>query len=189
MIYAFDGQQSGRLMYGYKAAYPRPSHMQTVTSLAVLGIREHRRCVDRLVGVRATRWATVPSLRKIGTEHAFRIILTGKIKAGSEIEVAAAARENIHSPREVTPTNYVLRTEVPKGAHVMVIDDTWVGGGHAQSVAAALKSAGAGKVSILAVARWVDLTDEVSKRVHRQHIRDRVYDPNLCPWTGGECPT
>ena len=111
MIYAFDGQQSGRLMYGYKAAYPRPSHMQTVTSLAVLGIREHRRCVDRLVGVRATRWATVPSLRKIGTEHAFRIILTGKIKAGSEIEVAAAARENIHSPREVTPTNYVLRTE------------------------------------------------------------------------------
>jgi DNA processing protein len=163
MIYAFDGQQSGRLMYGYKAAYARPSHVQTVTSLAVLGIREHRQCVDRLLGATVTRWATVPSLRKPGTEHAFRTILTGKIKAGSEIEVVAAPREKIQSPREVTPTNYVIRTEVPEDAHVMVLDDTWVGGGHTQSVAAALKLAGAGKVSrdmkncpvaVMKTARW-----------------------------------
>lgn len=32
-------------------------------------------------------------------------------------------------------------------------------GGHAQSVAAALKAAGADKVSILAIARWLDMND------------------------------
>lgn len=189
MIYGFDGAQSGRLMYGYKAAYTRPSHVQTVTSLAVLGIREHRQCVDRLLGIRATRWAAVPSLRNIGVEHPLRTILTGKIAAGSEITVTAAPREAIQSPRDVTPTNYIVTTEVPPGAHVMVIDDTWVAGGHAQSVAAALKLAGARRVSVLTVARWVDLTDPVSKQVHRDHIKDREYDPTVCPWTGGDCPT
>lgn len=189
MIYGIDGQQSGRLMYGYKAAYTRPSHVQTVASLAVLGIREHRQCVDRLLGVPATRWATVPSLSKVGTEHPLRTILIGKIKAGSEIEVVAAPRERISSPRDVMPSNFEVCTEIPGRAHVMVIDDTWVSGGHAQSVAAALKQAGASKVSVLTVARWVDLTDPVSDRFYRKRIHTQTYDPALCPWTGAGCPT
>ncbi|WP_179476211.1 hypothetical protein [Mycolicibacterium vinylchloridicum] len=189
MIYGIDGKQSGRLMYGYKAAYTRPSHVQTVTSLAVLGLREHRQCADRLVGVPVTKWATVPSLSKaIGVEHPLRTILTGKIRAGNEIEVAAVSREKITSPREVTPSNFDIRTDVPNGAHVMVIDDTWVSGGHAQSVAAALKQAGASKVSVLTVARWVDLADPVSDRFYKKRIHTATYDPAVCPWTGSDCP-
>lgn len=186
MVYGVDGMQSGKLMYGYKSAAPGPSHMQTISSLVVLGIREHRRCADALVGVTATHWATVPSLRRPGWPHPFRAILTRAIKTGSEIELAAGL--SVRDPREVTASNFEVRTAVPAGAHVMVIDDTWTTGGHAQSVAAALKGAGAQRVSVLTMARWLDLTEDLSKRFYDKHIRERRYDPSICPWTGGDCP-
>lgn len=44
MIYAGDGLQSGRLMYGYKSAAPGPSHVQTVRLLASLGLVGHIGC-------------------------------------------------------------------------------------------------------------------------------------------------
>jgi hypothetical protein len=129
----------------------------------------------------------VPSTRNIGTEHRFRAILARNLKPGSEIGVAAS--EPIRDPREVTPSNFEIRTAVPEGAHVLVVDDTWVGGGHAQSVAAALSQAGAGRVSVLTVARWLKPEDDdVAKHVYRQRIKDRAYDPTICPWTGGACP-
>lgn len=186
MIYAFDGAQSGRLMYGYKSAYPGPSHKRTVSALVVLGVREHKECANRLVGVDATNWATIPSLRKIGSAHPFRAILTAEISPGSEIEVVA--NPPISDPRDIDPTNYLVVTPVPPGAHVMVIDDTWTSGGHAQSVSAALKAAGAGKVSILTVARWVDPSAPWVRQWVDDHMVLRPYNPAGCPWTGGACP-
>ena len=188
MIYGWDGSQSGRLMYGYKSAAPGPSHRQILRSLILLGLRGHRGCADVLVGGRpATHWAAVPSLRRVGWAHPFRELLTQVIKTGAEINIVAA--QTIRTPRDLTPTNFEVRSAIPDGVHVMVFDDTWTSGGHAQSVAAALKRAGAQTVSILTVARWLDLGETLSKRFHREHVRDRPYDPCACPWTGGHCPT
>jgi orotate phosphoribosyltransferase len=39
------------------------------------------------------------------------------------------------------------------GANVLVIDDTWTGGGHAQSAAWALRKAGAGKLVLITIGR------------------------------------
>ncbi len=188
MIYAIDGTQSGRLMYGYKSAAPGPSHRQIVSSLVVLGIREHKTCANKLLGVPATSWATIPSLRKIGSEHPFRKILTDEIAPGAEITVQA--NPPIVSPREIVPSNYQIASPVTIGSHVMVIDDTWTSGGHAHSVSAALKAAGAGKVSILTVARWLVKGDDGSpqRKILFERIAPRPYDPAGCPWTGGTCP-
>ncbi|MEE2853496.1 MAG: hypothetical protein VX424_12705 [Actinomycetota bacterium] len=191
MTYGMDNHQTARVMYGYKSNTPGPSHVPIVTSLAVLGIRGHHQCIERLAGAPATRWATVPSTRRIGTEHRFRAILARNLNQRFEIEVAA--NPSILDPREVTPSNFEIRTP-PEGAHVLVVDDTWVGGGHAQSVAAALSAAGASRVSILTVARWLkpeaqDEETDVTRRVIRERIKDRAYDPTICPWTGGDCPT
>lgn len=89
--------------------------------------------------------------------------------------------------RQLNPDYYEVLTPIPRGSHVMVIDDTWASGGHAQSVAMALKHAGAAKVSILAIARWLDLRGR-TKRTHNDHISNRPYDPAICPWTGAKCP-
>jgi hypothetical protein len=45
------------------------------------------------------------------------------------------------------------------GADVLVVDDTWVSGGSAQSVAAALKRSGARRVAIVVLGRHVNPAD------------------------------
>jgi hypothetical protein len=48
------------------------------------------------------------------------------------------------------------------GASVLVVDDTWVSGGTAQSVAVALKRAGAARVTIVVLGRHLDPADQRS---------------------------
>jgi orotate phosphoribosyltransferase len=43
-----------------------------------------------------------------------------------------------------------------RGADLLVVDDTWVSGGSAQSVAAALKLAGARRVAVVVLGRHVN---------------------------------
>ncbi|HEY0936587.1 MAG TPA: phosphoribosyltransferase [Trebonia sp.] len=49
------------------------------------------------------------------------------------------------------------------GADLLVADDTWVSGGSAQSVAAALKRAGAGRVAVVVLGRHVNAADPRSE--------------------------
>lgn len=72
------------------------------------------------------------------------------------------------------------------GQHVLVVDDTWVSGGKAQSAALALKAAGAGAVTIVCIGRWLSYRWEG----HRPLIESlhEPYDATRCPVTGGTCP-
>ncbi|WP_431837853.1 hypothetical protein [Cellulomonas sp. Y8] len=70
--------------------------------------------------------------------------------------------------------------------HVIVADDSWVSGRHAQS-AAALKFAGVRDVSILTVARVLSPGGPPNVDFIR-HRLDRPFDPRVCQWTGGACP-
>jgi hypothetical protein len=70
---------------------------------------------------------------------------------------------------------------------VLLIDDTWTGGGHAQSAAVALRRAGATHVSMLVVARCVKEDFGDNARFLRE-LSSKDYDPATCPWTGGNCP-
>jgi hypothetical protein len=57
-----------------------------------------------------------------------------------------------------------LRADEPvPGADVLVVDDTWVSGGSAQSAAAALKLAGARRVAIVVLGRHVNPADPRSR--------------------------
>lgn len=85
---------------------------------------------------------------------------------------------------------------VPEGAHVLLIDDTWTSGGHAQSAALAARAEGAAHVSVLVVARWIEpswvlLLDgerKVDPETYLRGLSPGDYDPLVCPWTGGVCP-
>ena len=58
-----------------------------------------------------------------------------------------------------------LRVEGPvAGVDVLVVDDTWVSGGSAQSAAVALKLAGARRVAIIVIGRHVNPDDPQSAR-------------------------
>ncbi|HYQ68602.1 hypothetical protein [Actinophytocola sp.] len=71
--------------------------------------------------------------------------------------------------------------------HVLVVEDTWVSGDKAQSAALALKAAGATRVTVLCVTRWLRYDWED----HRALIEtlDEPYDAARCPVTGSDCPS
>jgi hypothetical protein len=60
-------------------------------------------------------------------------------------------------------------------------------GGHAQSAALALRKAGASHVSALIVARWLK-EDFGGNKQFIEDLRNRDYNPGVCPWTGAGCP-
>jgi hypothetical protein len=70
------------------------------------------------------------------------------------------------------------------GEAVLVIDDTWTTGGHAQSAAAALKAAGAACVAVVVLGRHLNSTYGDTAR-HVEQARLRTFSWGLCslhPW-------
>jgi predicted amidophosphoribosyltransferase len=182
--YAVAGQQSGYVMRGYKARPPLEEHRTIVTLLILLALSIHAECPGRLAGAPVTHWATVPSLPAKPGEHPLHEIVSN-LAAGSEAPLGAAAKAQF--PRDVNAQHFSTSVRLPPDSHVLLIDDTWVRGGRAQSAALALRTAGAAHVSALVVARWIkeDFSDN-AKFLSRLSSRD--YDPGICPWTGSDCP-
>jgi hypothetical protein len=185
LTYAVAGRQSGHVMRGYKAT-PQPigEHRMVVNLLVAVGLAGHGSCPSLVAGGPVTHWATVPSLPARPGEHPLHRLVAG-LAPGEEIPLIAA--EQVRDPRGARPDHFRAGEAVPPGAHVLVIDDTWASGGHAQSAVLALRAAGAGRVSVLVVARWLNRehreTAEFLKELDRSD-----YDPATCPWTGGNCP-
>lgn len=185
VTYAATAAQSGRVMFGYKARPTVREHLIVVASLAWVAISRHTTCVATLTGSSVTHWATVPSLRDPSREHPLHQIVEAHSPAPAEAVLLAAP--GVATRRDIG-THFVSTESVPANSHVMLIDDSWVSGGHAQSAALTLRSAGAGSISVLTIARWLKPgwgpTDEFVKT----RLSNRDYDPATCPWTGGACP-
>jgi hypothetical protein len=65
------------------------------------------------------------------------------------------------------------------GASVLLVDDSWVSGGTAQSAAAALKLAGASHVAIVVLGRHLNPADPCSRRLTAE-LDPGPYDPRIC---------
>ena len=184
LTYAVSGRQSGYVMRGYKARPPIGEHRTIVSLLAVLGLTQHSSCAARLSAAPVTHWAAVPSLPARPGEHPLRPIVRA-MAPGTELPLSAAG--GTQNPRLVDPEHFRAGAALPPGAHVLIIDDTWVGGGHAQSAVLAARRAGAAHVSVLVVARWLNENYGSNARFLAE-LAGRDYDPGLCPWTGAGCP-
>jgi hypothetical protein len=184
LTYAIAGQESGHLMRGYKAPRPVAEHRQVVGLLLRVALAGHATCAAALAGRPVTHWATVPSLPARPGEHPLRSLVLG-YAPGAEVTLQAAARAE--QPRAVNAGHFSCGDSLDAAAHVLLIDDTWTSGGHAQSAALALRRAGAARISALIIARW--LTDDYQDtRQFLADLRKRDYDPTMCPWTSAGCP-
>lgn len=88
------------------------------------------------------------------------VVCTGPASATSSPPVGLGIGPAGSAPRSSTPVPgrfFVPNEYRPQvaGQHVLVVEDTWVSGGKAQSAALALKAAGAARVTILSVTRWL----------------------------------
>lgn len=189
LIYAVEGKQSYAVMAGYKSSNPGPNQKRFVTVLAMLGAILHRGCAGQLAGQPVTQWATIPSSTKperIGKLHPLREILWSVLPALPEVVVAA--NPPVVEPRSLRPANFRIESPVEAGGHVLVIDDNWTQGGHAQSVCAVMKQAGARQVSMLTLTRVLNPWDKVQGPFIRDFLDQQSFAPHLCPWTGAGCP-
>lgn len=104
--------------------------------------------------------AAVPSTR--GREpHPLSLILTHTVKPTAD-RYADLLRPNPNYPsgsRDARADRYLVGERL-SGEPVLLIDDQWTSGGHAQSAACALKLAGAGPVAVVALGRHFDRRPE-----------------------------
>jgi hypothetical protein len=184
LVYAVAGRQSGYVMRTYKAQPPIDEHYGVVAMLVFLALSLHQECPGALAGRPVTHWATVPSLPAKPGEHPLHRIVSG-VMPSNEVPLVAAA--DVANPRSTSSEHFHAALPIPAGSHVLLVDDTWTRGGHAQSAVLALRRAGATRVSVLVVARWIKENYGENAQFLRS-ISEIDYEPNICPWTGGTCP-
>ncbi|GIH27498.1 hypothetical protein Aph01nite_58080 [Acrocarpospora phusangensis] len=184
LTYVFGGTQSGYLMRLYKGQTPQEQHQVVLAALMFLGGSLHSGCAERIVGRPFTHWSFVPSLPAKQGEHPFRRFAS---RAARGLEVPLRAAQQASNPRMLSVEHFQAAATLPPGSHVLLMDDTWTQGGHAQSAALALRTAGAGKVSIMVAARWINPGYGTNQDFIRTHLTSD-FNPRICPWTEGLCP-
>lgn len=182
--YAVDGTQSAQVMYGYKAPQPSEANRRVVALMHHHALLRHWSCLTSAQHGPPTNWATVPSLGGRSGVHPLHVLAGSLLepRLGAAVDLQAAPGAQL--VRDLRPQNFVAA--VPSGAHVLLVEDTWVGGGRVQSAAAALKVGGAAAVTTVVLARWL-----VPSRGRTSEllpiIRDQAFDPDRCPFTGEPC--
>lgn len=150
----------------------------------------HAECVAKAVG---SAWDTVtfvPSAARPGPTHP--AVALARSVAGYHLKdrLLLTVGPEIGAPptRRPMSTRFVVdpgSRPVVEDRHVLVVDDTWVSGGKAQSAALALKAAGARAVTVLCVGRWLDWRWAEHKALIQR--LDQRYDAFRCPCPGAAC--
>lgn len=186
LVYAPYFTQSYHLVKNYKSDNPGPSLPQKMASLMAVGLRGHLDCYRAISGSRDTTWAVVPSLRRPGQDHPLRRAVLTFARADRETRLTAAP--GVADPRALDPAHFGVPTDQQLPDSVILVEDSWVGGGHAQSAASALKLAGVRHVGVFNVARVLDPRWGPTAEFIRHQRAQATFDPTRCPWTDGVCP-
>ncbi|HET9153542.1 MAG TPA: hypothetical protein VFN85_05460 [Solirubrobacterales bacterium] len=114
---------------------------------------DHEACVAAAAGVDSFDAVTiVPSSSLERDEHsAFRIVTEAVEPIQTRLQRALRPTERV-SGRDFSPDRYEAIQDVA-GRSVLLLDDTWVTGGHARSASYALKAAGVDKVGLVVIGR------------------------------------
>jgi hypothetical protein len=184
LIYAVEpDSQAYRVVRNYKAPFSGAGLRDTMRALLALGLRGHHSCVVKLSGLSTHGWAVVPSTRGRMALHSLVAGLSQRADAEVLVRFIGLA-----ASRELRPAEWQIVATAPLPEHVVLVDDSWVTGAHAQAVACALKSAGAEQVSIFTGARVLDPHWPANERFIKTRFAGEGFDWVRCPWTGGECP-
>lgn len=176
--------QSLKMIYGYKDEHPAsPDYRTLVRAILALGIVGHGDCLNAVAGGSPVAWAMVPSTRqspRYGKPHPFHEIATSVMGGLPEVEITASEGEK----RRFDPERFHIESAPDLNGNVLLLDDSWVTGANAQSVAACLKTAGAEQVSIYCVARIVNYNylESLSPDAVALFQKNVHYAGGFCPW-------
>lgn len=184
LVYADEpSSQTYRVMRGYKETRTRIAFEPVVQALLAVGLRGHFVCATQLAGTEDYGWAVVPSTRG---RTVLVDLVRGLTKApASEIRVRLVGAE---PDRVLSPDSWQIEARTSLPEHVVIIDDSWVSGASAQSLAVTLKQAGVDQVSMLSIARVLSPHWAPNRPFLKGVLPTLRYDWTICPWTRGACP-
>jgi hypothetical protein len=184
LVYAEKHSQTYKAMQGYKEnGRTRVTFESVVKALLAVGLRGHFVCAGRKAPIPVGGWAVVPSTN----DRPFLRDLVHGMSRGYYLEVKPIFVGD-GPTRELNAKSWKVDVSEPVPNHVVVIEDSWVTGATAQSVAGALKEAGADQVSILTIARVLAKDWGPNKRFLKEVLPSTPYNWKVCPWTRGHCP-
>ncbi|MEU7741523.1 hypothetical protein [Nonomuraea sp. NPDC049158] len=182
-------------MYRYKDLIPEaqrirnPSYQRLL--LLLIGFADaHASCLDIVTAKPVSGMAVVPSLRGRAGAHPLTALAAVLPDHWARLGLQAAHGIPEAQRREARSDHFiVLDSAAVAGKHIVVLEDTWVQGGHAQSAAATLLLAGASEVTIVVVARRIrtDFQRSLVEASLQRILADREYSLDICPVTGGDC--
>lgn len=157
-------------LFTYKNANAPPSARQRITIglAAVLWnwLDHHETCLTRSLGVASFDLITTVPSTSGRTTHPLRELVAGTVEGTEQnyADLLAVSRTDLKQ-REHAADRYKATRRLGSQS-ILVIDDTWTTGAHAQSASAALKTAGAAGVAILTIGRWFNPDFVASGNIH-----------------------
>jgi hypothetical protein len=151
--YAIKRAQHAHNLIAYKATSSGQA-IRDLSSLGVLFIAYHWECLTRPLGGPFTHIVTVPSTRGRVGPHPIDTAVAARI--GLPALTPATNPAYPADDRNFHPDRFTLPADSAAGARVLLVDDTWTTGSRAQSLAYALKAAGAAGVAAVILGRHVN---------------------------------
>jgi predicted amidophosphoribosyltransferase len=158
--YSVAGGQLHHALAGYKRLPGAVARRVQVELAAVLWryLAEHERCIARAVGAGEFQLVTtVPSSDRVrDATHPLPRIVGELVRPTRERYERILTRSDAEvAERSFSPDKYTTERRL-SSEDVLLIDDTWTTGANAQSAAAALRWAGAGKIAVVVLGRHVN---------------------------------
>jgi hypothetical protein len=182
--YAVKGTAFAADLWRYKAAWgPSAESAAARTSLLALllaFLRDHGGCVWRQAGMAAPGClAVVPTGCGRPGPHPLLALAAPYLRLPQARLVIRPGRQG----RDPDPNRFYAERGRLR-ANVLLLEDSWVSGSSAQSAAAALKRAGAGRVAVIVLGRHLDPAGRFGAPLAAR-LAETPYDPGRCAVHGG----
>jgi hypothetical protein len=163
VAYAVKGGQLAADLWRYKSGLPGAAEAGARLTVMLSGfLRQHAGRVWRSAGIAGGPGlaAVVPSGQgRLGAHPLLGIVASCVDLPVAPLSVAHGAAGRARGLGDGLAVDWLTVAGPVAGADVLLVDDTWVSGGSAQSAAAALKTAGARRVALIVLGRHVDPAD------------------------------
>ena len=183
LAYAVSGAQSGLDVHKYKEVSGGAPALRRMKILLYLFVVNHLQCIGKDAGIALTHVAAVPSGKGRTYNplvNSFAPFLSKQGLGIVELERLAPTRPA--GTRQAAIDSELFRVEaLSTEDHVLVLEDTWVTGANCLSLAIALSKAGAGAVSIVPMARYLNTGHSLTTNWLSTNSPLPAYDPGFCP--------
>jgi hypothetical protein len=185
LTYAGATEQSRRDVYDYKGTPANSSAVRRLSILTYYFTQLHSGCIRRLSGAGLTSVVSVPSGRNRDPHPLDQFLRYFPQNLMKTRAVFTGAPRNGRASG-ISPDDFGFEAS-PIKDHLLILEDSWVSGSNAISLAIQAKRQGAAHVSVLSLARYLGAEPVTNEWLHTAAAKE-PYDPFFCPVTRGSCP-